>query len=66
MTYHVGIFEASDLYEDRYGDCRLVVIWQSEKGAVFNTSIGSVVPQGTSMKLCVPSANEQPLFLVST
>ena len=51
MTYHVGICEASDIYEDRYGDCRLVVIWQSEKGAVFNTGIGSIVPRGTPMKI---------------
>jgi len=51
MTYHVGICEASDIYGDRYGDCRLVVIWQSEKGAVFNTGIGGVVPHGTPMKV---------------
>jgi hypothetical protein len=51
MTYHVGICEASDIYGDRYGDCRLVVIWQSEKGGVFKTGIGSVVPRGTPMKI---------------
>ncbi len=51
MTYHVGICEASDIYGDRYGDRRLVVIWQSAKCAVFNTGIGGVVPRGTPMKI---------------
>jgi len=52
MTYHVGICEASDIYGDRYpGDHRLVVIWQSEKGAVFDAGVGGVVPSGTTMKI---------------
>jgi hypothetical protein len=52
MTYHVGICKASDIYEDRhYGDSQLVVIWQSEKGAVFNTGLVSVVPRDTPMKI---------------
>jgi hypothetical protein len=52
MIYHVGICKASDIYEDRpYGDIQLVVIWQSEKGAMFNTGIGGVVPRGTPMKI---------------
>jgi hypothetical protein len=52
MTYHVGICEASDIYEDRhYGDCRLVVIWQSEKGAVFDAGLGGVIPRGVTMKI---------------
>jgi len=52
MTYHVGICEASDIYGDRYGDSRLVVIWQSEKGAVFDAGgVVSVVPRGTPMNI---------------
>jgi hypothetical protein len=52
MTYHVGICKASDIYEDRhYGDIQLVVIWQSEKGAVFDAGVGGVVPRGTTMKI---------------
>lgn len=51
MTYHVGICEASDIYRDRYGDCRLVVIWQSGKGAVFDAGVVSVVLRGTPMKI---------------
>jgi hypothetical protein len=52
MTYDVGIFEASDIYGDRYGDRSLVVIWQSEKGAVFDTGgVISVVRRGTQMKI---------------
>ncbi len=52
MTYDVGIFEASDIYGDRYGDRSVVVIWQSEKGAVFDTGgVISVVPSGTQMKI---------------
>ena len=52
MTYDVGIFEASDIYGDRYGDRSLVVIWQSEKGAVFNAGgVVSVVLRGTQMKI---------------
>ena len=43
MSYHVGICEGSDIYGDRYSDCRLVVIWQSEKGAVFEAGVVSVV-----------------------
>src|SRR5260370_36844108 len=52
MTYDGGIFEASDIYGDRYGYRRLVVIWPSEKGAVFDTGgVISVVPSGTQMKI---------------
>jgi len=53
MTYDVGIFEASDIYGDRYSDSDLsvVVIWQSAKGAVFNGDVISVVPSGTPMKI---------------
>ena len=57
MTYHVGICKASDIYEDRpYGDSQLVVIWQSEKGTVFDAGVGGVVHRGTPMKIFGASA----------
>ncbi len=51
MAYHVGICEGSDIYGEHYQDARLVVIWESEDGAVRDFGPAAVVPGGTTMKI---------------
>jgi hypothetical protein len=51
MAYHVGVFEGSDIYGEKYKDYRLVVIWESAKGAVVDVGLGGLVPGGTEMRI---------------